>query len=164
MKHLISQNIDGLHLRSGVSREKISELHGNTYLETCADCGKGYMRDHRTRNDENDAFTHLTGRDCDECGGALNDSIINFGEKLPQAALESAQHHTIEADFCLSLGSSLQVKPAMLFPMRLTSKRGCGLAIVNLQPTPLDHLAKVRIWGHIDEVMEELVEEMKNIE
>jgi NAD-dependent SIR2 family protein deacetylase len=90
MKHLISQNIDGLHLRSGVSRENISELHGNTYLETCADCGKGHMRDYRTRDDINEFNVHLTGRYCDACGGPLNDSIINFGEKLPHAEIESA--------------------------------------------------------------------------
>ena len=29
LKHIISQNIDGLHRKSGVPADKISELHGN---------------------------------------------------------------------------------------------------------------------------------------
>jgi mono-ADP-ribosyltransferase sirtuin 6 len=29
LKHIISQNIDGLHRKSGIPAEKISELHGN---------------------------------------------------------------------------------------------------------------------------------------
>ena len=80
LKHIISQNIDGLHRRSGVKPENISELHGNTYLETCENCKKGYMRDFRTRIGENEFDNHITGRKCDSCGGNLLDSIINFGE------------------------------------------------------------------------------------
>ena len=41
------------------------------------------MRDFRTRNGQNKFDVHITGRNCDKCGGDLLDSIINFGEKLP---------------------------------------------------------------------------------
>ena len=33
MKFLVSQNVDGLHRKSGVTADKISELHGNTNIE-----------------------------------------------------------------------------------------------------------------------------------
>ncbi len=45
MKYLISQNCDGLHRRSGMLPENISELHGNTNLERCSKCKKEYLRD-----------------------------------------------------------------------------------------------------------------------
>lgn len=35
VNHLISQNVDGLHLKSGVPYDKITELHGNIFIETC---------------------------------------------------------------------------------------------------------------------------------
>jgi len=38
IKYIVSQNIDGLHRRSGVPRDRISELHGNTFLEVCWSC------------------------------------------------------------------------------------------------------------------------------
>ena len=34
-KFVMSQNIDGLHRRSGMNPEKLSELQGNAFLEVC---------------------------------------------------------------------------------------------------------------------------------
>ena len=52
LKHVISQNIDGLHRRSGIPAEQMSEVHGNHNLEFCKDCGKEYLRDFRVRNNQ----------------------------------------------------------------------------------------------------------------
>src|SRR2546427_584059 len=39
---VITQNIDGLHQASGISADKVIELHGNTTYAACLDCGARY--------------------------------------------------------------------------------------------------------------------------
>ena len=103
LKCVISQNCDGLHLRSGLSSSGLAEVHGNINLEICSACGAKYLRDFDTEGNRK----HYTGRRCDKpnCRRRLKDSIINFGEDLPQDELDKAFYHAEKADLCLVLGS-----------------------------------------------------------
>lgn len=46
VSYVVSQNVDGLHLRSGIPRHKLAELHGNCFAEQCIKCEKEYIRDY----------------------------------------------------------------------------------------------------------------------
>ena len=159
LKFLVSQNIDGLHRKSGVPPSGLSELHGNTNLEKCKKCRKEYMRDFRTRNNPK-VHEHDTGRMCDNpaCRGKLHDTIINFGENLDSTVMNRAFENAAMADLCLAMGSSLRVTPAADIP-ELTSRRG-KLVIVNLQKTPLDDSAHLVIHAFCDTVMGMVMEKL----
>lgn len=51
------------------------------------------------------------------------DSIVNFGENLPDHELQKAFMHAKQADLCIVLGSSLRVTPAADIPEEV-AKRG----------------------------------------
>ncbi|KAI3318989.1 NAD-dependent deacetylase sirtuin-7 [Xylariaceae sp. AK1471] len=154
LTYLISQNCDGLHRRSGISPNRISELHGNSNREYCEDCGKEYIRDFRAVSTyEKSIHDHRTGRKCAVCGGALLDTIINFGEYLDEEPLRLAREHADKADLCLVLGSSLTVPPSNEVPETVGRRRGAKLAICNLQSTPIDGLSDIRIFAKADDLM-----------
>ncbi|KAE8443604.1 hypothetical protein EG329_001537 [Mollisiaceae sp. DMI_Dod_QoI] len=161
LKYLISQNCDGLHRKSGISSNKISELHGNSNRESCKGCGKEYIRDFRAvATYEKTVRDHRTGRKCARCGGVLIDTIVNFGESLPAQALELAFDHAKKADLCLVLGSSLMVTPANEIPEIPGRRKSAKLAICNLQKTPLDQLSDLRIYSKTDDLMIRVMEKL----
>ncbi|CRK18861.1 hypothetical protein BN1723_002865 [Verticillium longisporum] len=154
LKYLVSQNCDGLHRRSGILPDRISELHGNSNLEYCRDCGKEYLRDFRAVSTyEKPIRDHRTGRKCASCNGVLLDTIINFGENLSADILQRARDHAASADLCLALGSSPTIPPACEIPETVGRRRFSSLVICNLQATPLDALASQRFFARTDDLM-----------
>mmetsp|Transcript_13329 Transcript_13329/g.35753 ORF Transcript_13329/g.35753 Transcript_13329/m.35753 type:complete len:322 (+) Transcript_13329:51-1016(+) len=159
---LLTTNVDGLHLASGVPQEVLCELHGNAFVEECRSCGARFERDFVTRTSTG-LFDHGTGRSCDRCGGALYDNIVNFGntfEHVPtmEAAHDRAWVECLKADLCVVLGSSLSVQtacdlPEVCLPRREDKAAGGRLVIVNRQRTPKDELASLRIFATCDDVM-----------
>eukprot|EP00347_Sterkiella_histriomuscorum_P012205 403369491 len=160
LKHLISQNTDGLHLKSGIPYQNLTELHGNTTVEYCKSCSKIYFRDFRCRSSE-DPYHHLTGRQCEDlkCGGELADEIVHFGESIPKDKLVEALTAASQSDLCLTMGTSLRVKPANQIPIQTIKNKG-QLAIVNLQYTPFDEIAQIRMHSFTDQVLEIVCQEL----
>lgn len=112
-----------------------------------------YLDFDATAPDDKPATYHQTGRKCSLCNGILLDTIINFGELLPEKPFKLARQHAKKADLCLVLGSSLTVPPACDIPEAVGQNRKSSLVICNLQDTPLDELAETRIHARTDELM-----------
>ena len=104
IKHVVSTNVDGLHRRSGLNGLELSELHGNIYREYCEICKSEYLRSFDVTKKR---YKRYTGRLCqkNDCNGKLRDSIINFGENLPENELNKAIKHSENADLVIVLGS-----------------------------------------------------------
>lgn len=90
----------------------------------------------------------------------LLDSIVNFGDFLPAAPLQNAEDNAKKADLCLVLGSSITIPPACTIPECVGKKKGAKLAICNLQETPLDSLASMRIYAKADDLMIRIMEKL----
>ena len=148
---LVTQNIDGLHLRAGHSAERVIEVHGTLHEVTCWGCGwRGPMQPvlERVRAGEEDP-------PCDTCGGILKSATISFGQALEPAVIERALRVAGEADLLLAIGSSLQVYP-VAGAVPLAHEAGARVVIVNAQPTPYDDIADAVLRDPIGTVLPRL--------
>lgn len=79
---VVSQNVDGLHLRSGLPRSALAELHGNVFAEQCNSCGAEYFRE-----DVVDSIgMRPTGNSCQSCGAPLVDKLLDWNDPLPDVS------------------------------------------------------------------------------
>ena len=138
---VITQNTDGLHLKSGIPAEKVIELHGNSTYASCLNCGAKYdlkwIREVFERDDKAPA-------------------TVAFGQSMPQDKMREAELHAKAADLFISIGSSLQVFPAAGFPVA-AKQTGSILVIINRDPTDLDSYADIVLNEEIGPTLGDVV-------
>jgi len=151
LKALITQNIDGLHEASGIPKEKIIELHGNTRRVRCMRCKKLISWE--------EAMVMIDAGEkapaC-SCGGFFKPDTISFGQAMPVEETQRAAMLSSKSDVFIVVGSTLLVQPAALMP-EYAKNAGSFLVIINLSETPYDNVCDVLIRGKASEVLTKIV-------
>ncbi len=149
---VITQNIDGLHQRSGIPDASIVELHGNGTYASCLDCGLRHeLAPIKAAFVADGSLPH-----CRNCGGLVKAATISFGQAMPERAMIRAQEETLACDLFLVLGSSLVVYPAAGFPL-MAKRKGARLVILNREPTEQDEIADLALRVDIGPTLGEAV-------
>lgn len=148
---LITQNVDGLHVKAGSSPERLVEIHGTMREVVCLSCGERAPMAHalaRVRAGEEDPA-------CRTCGGILKSATISFGQGLVATDLQRAELAARRCDLMLAIGTKLSVWPiAGVVP---TAKdAGARVVIINAEPTEMDTLADAVIQTSISTVLPKL--------
>ncbi|MCC7487686.1 MAG: Sir2 family NAD-dependent protein deacetylase [Burkholderiales bacterium] len=141
---LITQNIDELHQRAGVSPGRVIEVHGTVHKAMCLACGwRGPMQETlaRVRAGEDDPA-------CRECGGILKSDTISFGQPLVPEVIDRALSAAADADLLLAVGSTLQVYP-VAGAVPVAKQAGARVVIMNAQETQFDGIADAVLRGNI---------------
>ncbi len=153
---VITQNIDGLHQKSGIPEEKVIELHGTMQWVACLECGKKYSREEiQSRLESGEKVPR-----CDTCGGITKPATISFGQAMPERETREAEARAAACDLLLVAGSSLVVYPAAQMPL-IAKDSGAKLVIINLTPTPHDRYADIVINEKTGETLSQIVERVK---
>ena len=172
---VISQNIDGLHMRSGILRRNVAELHGNMFIDACKTCRRMFVRDSPAPT----VGLKFVGKSCPatrtdicsggnkrgNCRGKLIDFVLDWEDELPEADLILSDGHSTLSELSIVIGSTLQIVPAGNMPAYTKKYQGGmkdkgKLVIINLQPTKQDKKADLLIRAFSDTVMEKLFDRL----
>ncbi len=127
---VITQNIDGLHVRAG--SRNIVELHGRLDVARCTSCDYSVQ----TLDD--------LGEDpsCPVCTKRLRPGVVWFGEALPSGAIEAAFFAAQRCEAFVVIGTSGVVQPAASLA-DAANTYGARIIEVNPNETELTRLADV---------------------
>lgn len=173
---VITQNVDGLHLRAGSSH--VIEVHGTMRRVSCLHCGQVFdRRDVATQIEElnpwitvpenvklapdGDVLPESTEGFvvpvCTVCGGMLKPDVVFFGEYVPQDRFRAAESLLRSSDALIVAGSSLVVNSGVRLVER-ARRRSIPLVIINREPTRADPWADVTIAAGTGDVLPALQE------
>ncbi|KAF6215410.1 hypothetical protein GE061_010162 [Apolygus lucorum] len=101
-----TQNIDGMELMTGLSRDKLVEAHGTLHRAYCTSCGQRYDFQWLAKKMETNPVPL-----CESCGRLVRPDIVLFGENLCKDFELRSFIDFPQCDLLIILGTTLQVEP-----------------------------------------------------
>lgn len=167
LKAVITQNIDGLHVKAG--SQTVLEYHGSINRLRCSGCNR------RFNYDEYDLMAMLEAGIlpplCPDCNQPIKDDVVHFNESIPPDVAEGSIEEVNKCDFMLICGTSAVVYPFASLPQMARQRKMMGgtLAVtiveVNAEPTPLTtgKISDYLIRGKTAMILPAIVKDAKQI-
>lgn len=144
---LVTQNVDGLHERSGFPSERLVNIHGTDSEVECMQCHR-----RAPRAVAQDVWENGTAVPSCPCGGPWKPATISFGQSLVHEDLQRALRAAAECDLFIAAGTSLVVGPInQMFPVARNA--GAATAILAALETPFDDQAHFRLHEPVEQVL-----------
>lgn len=171
---IITQNVDGLHLRAGSRR--VVELHGTMRRVFCTHCGQVFDRRDLAVRVESDnpwitvpenvelgpdgdvlpsASDAFVVPECSVCQGMLKPDVVFFGEYIPIEKFQEAEQLVRSSEALVVAGSSLVVNSGIRLLER-ARRRKLPVVIINRGQTRADARATVKVDAGTTEVLRAL--------
>jgi NAD-dependent SIR2 family protein deacetylase len=175
---IITQNVDGLHLRAGSRR--VVDIHGSLDRVRCLHCGQTFAREdiaarmaaanpwldapegvklNPDGDVDIDAVDEMIVPGCSVCDGVLKPEVVFFGEFVPTEKFTEASALVKGADALLIAGSSLVVNSGIRL-LDQAAKRRIPIVIVNRGLTKGDPRSSLKIDAGTSEVLVALRERL----
>jgi NAD-dependent deacetylase len=147
---LVTQNVDGLHERSGFPPERLVNIHGTDSAVECVQCRRREPRSAAQAAWEAGAVVPRC-----ECGGPWKPATISFGQSLVEEDLRRAMRAAAGADLFVAAGTSLVVGPInQMFDVARAA--GARTAILTASETPYDGVVDWKVDGPLEVVLPEI--------
>jgi NAD-dependent deacetylase len=146
---LVTQNVDGLHEKSGA--ERLVRLHGSIWHVRCWRACAGGRRDWLDTTVPQPRLPPL----CPHCGAIVRPGVVWFGESLNPEDVGAASA-AAKCDVFLTIGTSAIVSPAADL-VHQAKRHGAFTIEINIDETGASGLVDVAIKGKAEEILPALI-------
>ena len=133
---LVTQNVDDLHARAGMSAQDMVQIHGDIFVTRCSRCEfRRFEHEHEYEQE------HEIPR-CSECNALMRPGVIWFGEQLPWNELQRVESYLDRGPGNVVIVAGTTATFGYIIDWALRGSRdGAELIEVNPEETPLSRFA-----------------------
>jgi NAD-dependent deacetylase len=132
---LVTQNVDDLHTRAGLPKEKMVQIHGDIFITRCSRCDFEQEQEHEREQEDGDVDLPK----CPQCDALMRPGVVWFGEQLDPCKIEIVEDFLARGpcDLTFVIGTT-----ALFGYIVDWATRACGKLIeINPDETPLSKFA-----------------------
>jgi NAD-dependent deacetylase len=139
---LVTQNVDDLHARAGLPKDKMVQIHGDIFITRCSRCDFGFTeRKHEHEQEQEEKKENVVPR-CAKCGAVMRPGVVWFGEQLPWTELRRVETYLDRGacDVGIVVGTTATFGYIVDWALRVRAPNS-ELIEVNPEETPLSRFA-----------------------
>jgi NAD-dependent deacetylase len=137
---LVTQNVDDLHARAGLPKEKMVQIHGDIFFTRCSRCDFGFTerkRDHEPEQERENVVPR-----CSQCDALVRPGVVWFGEQLPWKEVQRVETYLDREPCDVVIVAGTTATFGYIVDWALRANHGGGELIeVNPEETPLSRFA-----------------------
>jgi len=174
---LVTQNVDDLHARAGLPKEKMVQIHGDIFVTRCSRCHFQFREEGRGGSPEPPA-TRSVGRlrsiaptsaqreeipMCPKCDELMRPGVVWFGEQLDPDKIDIVERFLARGhcDYAIVIGTTATFGYIIDWALRANASGG-ELIEVNPDETPLSTFATQRIHEPATIALPRLIDQICN--
>jgi NAD-dependent deacetylase len=149
---LVTQNVDDLHARAGLPKEKMVQIHGDIFVTRCSRCDFGFIErkhDHdyeQEQEQEQEQEVEVEEQNvvprCAKCDALMRPDVVWFGEQLPWNEVQRVETYLDRGACDVVIVAGTTATFGYIIDWALRANHGGGELIeVNPEETPLSRFA-----------------------
>ena len=158
---LVTQNVDDLHARAGISAQRMVRIHGDIFVTRCSRCEfERHDYEHEHEHEDEHENEGVIPR-CPECDAFMRPGVVWFGEQLSRNELERVEDFLDggACDVVIVAGTTATFGYITDWALR-GSRDGGELIEVNPDETPLSRFATQLVREPAAIAMPRIVDEL----
>jgi NAD-dependent deacetylase len=136
---LVTQNVDDLHARARLPKEKMVQIHGDIFVTRCSRCDFEHGgRGGSPEPPEDDVYLPR----CPKCAAILRPGVVWFGEQLPWNEVQRVENYLDRGSCDVVIVAGTTATFGYIVDWALRARAATSELIeVNLEETPLSQFA-----------------------